>query len=287
MPELPEVETIVRDLRPHLTGRILRNPKLFKTDVLRRVSPRRLLATVRNNTVEEVTRRAKHVVLRLATGERIVIQPRMTGNILVYDRRLRRGEERYIVFRAAIGSGQSLVYRDVRRLGTIALLDARAWESYTQAIGPEPLTTDFTAERFRNILRGTRQAIKKALMDQRLLAGVGNIYANEALFRAGIDPSRRADRIGPDDAERLHDAVRGVLAAALAAGGTTFRDYRNVAGDPGAYQHDLLVYGRDGLPCVRCGTRLHTTHAIDNRSTTFCWRCQGRDAPAANRPRAF
>lgn len=278
MPELPEVETIVRALQPHLTGSKLRNPKIFKTDVLRHVSPRRLIEVINNNTVQDVTRRAKHVVIRLATGERVVIQPRMTGNLLVYDRRLTPSESRYVVFRSAIGDGKTFVYRDVRRLGTISLLDATAWESYTQSIGPEPLADDFTAERFADILTRTRQAIKKALMDQRLLAGVGNIYANEALFRAGIDPSRSADRVTQDAAHRLYDAVRGVLAAAVAAGGTTVRDYRNVAGDPGAYQQALLVYGRDGAPCVRCGTRLHTTHSIDGRSTTFCWRCQGRSS---------
>ncbi len=276
MPELPEVETIVRDLAPRLIGRSLRNPTLFKTDVLRGVSRNRLLATLRGNRIREVTRRAKHIVILLETGERMVIQLRMTGNLIFYDRRLRREEREYIVFRAATGDGSTLVYRDVRRLGTIWLLKEGPWRIYTGRIGPEPLAPDFTAEELHAALRPTRQAIKKAIMDQRRVAGVGNIYANEALFRSGIDPSRPACRLRSEEIRRLHTAMRTILLQAIEAGGTTLRDYRTGTGDEGSFQRVLDVYGRDGEPCVRCGTRLHTTHVIDGRATTFCWRCQGR-----------
>ncbi len=274
MPELPEVETIVRDLAPHLQGRTLRHPRLTKADVLRGVTPRRFLAAVRNATIAGVTRRAKHIVILLDGGSRLVIQLRMTGNLILYDRRLRAAEERYAVFLASLGGGLRLVYRDVRRLGTISLLNKGQWRTYTSRIGPEPLDAALDADRFHADLRTTRQAVKKALMDQRRIAGVGNIYANEALFRAGVDPSRAGHRMGRDDAGRLLGAIREVLAQAIAAGGTTFRDYRNGTGQPGSYQRVLEVYGRGGQPCVRCGTRLHTTHAIDQRATTFCWRCQ-------------
>ena len=276
MPELPEVETIVRDLAPRLIGRSLRNPTLFKTDVLRGVSSNRLLATLRGNRIREVTRRAKHIVILLETGERMVIQLRMTGNLIFYDRRLRREEREYIVFRAATGDGSTLVYRDVRRLGTIWLLKEGPWRTYTGRIGPEPLAPDFTAEELHAALRPTRQAIKKAIMDQRRVAGVGNIYANEALFRSGIDPSRPACSLQSEETRRLHTAMRTILLQAIEAGGTTLRDYRTGTGDEGSFQRVLDVYGRDGEPCDRCGTRLHTTHVIDGRATTFCWRCQGR-----------
>jgi formamidopyrimidine-DNA glycosylase len=277
VPELPEVETIVRDLAPRLVGRTLRHPRLYQTDVLRRVTPRRLLATLSGARVTAVGRRAKHAVLTLATGHRLVIQPRMTGSLLVYDRRLAAGERRYVVLEAAIGGGAGarFVYRDVRRLGTIWLLDGRGWEAYTARIGPEPLDLAFDAVQFADCLRGTGQAIKKVIMDQRRLAGVGNIYANEALFRAAIDPSRRADRLTSDDVVRLHGTVLAVLTEALAAQGTTVRDYRTGTGQSGSYQFALRVYGRGGEPCVRCGARLITTHAIDGRSTTFCRHCQG------------
>lgn len=274
MPELPEVETIVRDLAPRLTGRTLRAPRLFHTDVLYRVSRRRLLATLARNRVDEVSRRAKHAVLRFASGHRLIIQPGMTGNLLVFDRRLTPAERRYVVLQAGLGKGATFVYRDVRRLGTLLLLDEPAWQSYTARIGPEPLAPDFDGDAFAARLRKTRQAVKKALMDQHLIAGVGNIYANEALFRAGVDPSRRADRLEPNALARLYREVRAVLTEAIAAQGTTFRDYRTGTGRRGGFQFRLHVYGRGGEPCTRCGTILQTTHTIDARATTFCWRCQ-------------
>ncbi len=275
MPELPEVETIVRQLRPQLVGQTFRNPRLFHTDVLRGVRPARFVAALHNARVGSVTRRAKHIVIRIQDRDRVVIQPRMTGALLVYERRLSAEQRRYAVLQVTLPGRRYLVYRDVRRLGTISLLDAEAWTTYTDRIGPEPLSPKFTASCLETRMRRTRQAIKKALMDQRLLAGVGNIYANEALFRAQIDPSRPADGLSRPECRRLHRAVRSVLRAAVDAGGTTIRDYRTSTGDPGSFQHVLQVYGRGGEPCVRCGTRLTTTHSIDARSTTFCFRCQG------------
>jgi len=275
VPELPEVETIVRDIAPHLTGRTLRNPQLHKTDVLRGVSPRRFIKALDGQRVEGVSRRAKHAVLLLHNGLRLIIQPRMTGTLIVYDRRLREAERRHAVLEVKVGRRETLVYRDVRRLGTISLLQEKAWLAYTARIGPEPLDDAFDIAKFVARLRGTRQAIKKTLMDQARIAGIGNIYANEALFRAAIDPSRRTDRIDRHSLERLHRELRAVLREAVAAQGTTFRDYRTGTGQPGSFQGSLLVYGRAGQPCTECGTSLAMTHAIDSRATYFCWRCQG------------
>lgn len=279
MPELPEVETIVRDLGPRLTGRTLHTLRLFKPDVLRDVTKARFLRVLRGNMIAGVSRRAKHIVLLLTTGHRLVIQPRMTGSLIVYDRALTPDDKRHVVLQVGIGGGASLVYRDVRRLGTMHLLDESAWTSYTGRIGPEPLDDAFDLAAFRASLRGSRQAIKKVLMDQRRLAGVGNIYANEALFRARIDPSRGADQIDRAAAKRLYRAVRDVLTAAIDARGTTVRDYRTGTGGRGSFQFELRVYGRGGEGCVRCDTRLITTHAIDGRATTFCWRCQASRRP--------
>lgn len=281
MPELPEVETIVREIRPRLVGRTLHSPRLYHRDILRGVTAPRLLRALRNAEVATVRRRAKHAVIELDSGLRMVIQPRMTGALLIYDRRLDREARRYAVLVAGIGDGARFVFRDVRRLGTIQLLDHDAWVAYDRSIGPEPLARHFTAEAFAHRLQGTRQAIKKVLMDQKRLAGVGNIYAQEALFRAGLDPSRPADRLSQGDIERLHGAVRDVLKASVRGRGTTVRDYRTGTGEPGSFQGALQVYGRGGEPCMQCGTALTETHAIDGRTTTFCWRCQGgavRDA---------
>jgi formamidopyrimidine-DNA glycosylase len=273
MPELPEVETIVRDIRPALVGRQLGRVSLSHDDILRGVTRRRLLRSLRGAKVRSVFRRAKHAVLDL--GERrLIVQPGMTGSLIVYDRALTPDESRYAVLRVPLDDGRELVYRDVRRIGKLLLLDAPGWRRYTEAIGPEPLAVDFTAERLGEALGRSRQAVKKVIMNQRHLAGVGNIYANEALYRAGIDPSKPARRLTPDDHHRLHAELRHVLEAAIASNGTTVRDYRTGTGEAGGFQLELLVYGREGEPCRRCGTRLTGTHAIDGRITVFCHRCQ-------------
>jgi formamidopyrimidine-DNA glycosylase len=273
MPELPEVETIVRDIRPALVGRRIGRVSLSHDDILRGVSRRRLLRDLSGATVRSVFRRAKHAVLDL--GElRLVVQPGMTGSLMVHDRPLTPDDARYAVLRAPLDDGRELVYRDVRRLGTLLLLGPGAWQRYSEAIGPEPLAPEFTPERLGLTLRGSRQAVKKVLMDQRHLAGVGNIYANEALFAAGIDPSKPAGRLTADDHRRLHGELRRILESAIASNGSTVRDYRTGTGEAGSFQLELLVYGRQGEPCRRCGTRLTGTHEIDARISVFCHRCQ-------------
>jgi formamidopyrimidine-DNA glycosylase len=273
MPELPEVETIVRDIRPALLGRRFERVRLSHDDVLRGVTRRQLGSRLGGRTVVEVFRRAKHAVIDV--GERrLVVQPGMTGSLIVYDRPPTPAEARYAVLRALLDDGRELVYEDVRRLGTLLLLDRAGWARYDGAIGPEPLDPGFTPAMLGQALGRSRQAVKKVIMDQRHLAGVGNIYANEALFAAGIDPSKPALRLTPDDHRRLHAEIRRILAAAIASSGTTFRDYRTGTGEPGNFQLELFVYGREGERCRRCGTRLTGTHAIDARITVFCHRCQ-------------
>jgi formamidopyrimidine-DNA glycosylase len=178
------------------------------------------------------------------------------------------------VLTAELDDGRWMVYRDVRRLGTLLLLNETAWRAYDGAIGPEPLDPSFTAQAMGRIFARSRQAVKKVLMDQRHLAGVGNIYANEALFAAGVDPSRPAFSLTADETARIHAEVRRILAAAIVSQGTTFRDYRTGTGERGNFQLELFVYGREGEPCRRCGTRLAGTHALDGRITVFCHRCQ-------------
>ncbi len=274
MPELPEVETIVQQLAPRLEGHRIMRAQLAKTDVLRRVSKPRLLRALTGNTFEQVSRRAKHAVFRLGSGHRLVVQPRMTGSLVAYDRPLRPDESKYAVLTCRLEDGQLFVYRDVRRLGTVWLLDEKGWLAYTGRLGPEPLDDTFTPFLFAERLRGTRAAIKKAIMDQRRVVGIGNIYANEALFEAGVDPSKRTDRLSLEEFARLHAAVTDVLGRAVNAAGTTVRDYRTGTGERGRFQFELKVYGRGGERCVRCGKKLVTTHTIDLRATTFCPGCQ-------------
>lgn len=274
MPELPEVETIVREIAPRLEGCRIVRAELKKTDVLREVSKPRLLKTLHGNTIEQVSRRAKHVVFRLGSGHRMIIQPRMTGSVIVYERELTRDELKYAVLICTLTDARSFVYRDVRRLGTIWLLDEAGWVAYTGRIGPEPLEETFTPFTLAEQLKGTRTAVKKAIMDQRRLAGVGNIYANEALFDARLDPSKPTHRLSLEEFARLHAAIVDVLQRALASSGTTLRDYRTGTGERGRFQFKLRVYGRGGEKCVNCGKKLVMTHKIDLRQTVFCRRCQ-------------
>ena len=274
MPELPEVETIVREIAPRLEGCQIAQVELRKTDVLRQVSKPRLIKTLRGNTIEQVNRRAKHAVFRLSSGDRMIIQPRMTGSVIVYDRPLTGEELKYAVLICTLGDGRTFVYRDVRRLGTIWLLDEEGWIAYTGRIGPEPLEETFTPFVFANRLKGTRTAVKKAIMDQRRLAGVGNIYANEALFDAKLNPSKPTQKLSLEEFARLHAAIVDVLQRALASSGTTLRDYRTGTGERGRFQFELRVYGRAGEKCVNCGKKLVVTHEIDKRQTTYCRKCQ-------------
>ena len=175
---------------------------------------RRLLREHTGATVYDVFRRAKHAVLVLG-AKRLVVQPGMTGSLVVHPRPLEGEERTYAVLRARLDDGRELVYRDVRRLGTVLLLDGRGWERYDRAIGPEPLDAGFTAEDLGEALGRSRQSVKKVIMDQKHLAGVGNIYANEALYAAGIDPSKPARKLMPEDHRRLHREIQRILKAAL------------------------------------------------------------------------
>lgn len=273
MPELPEVETIVRDIRPELLGRRFVSARLQHDDVLRGVSRRALLGGLRGNRVRNVFRRAKHAVIETET-RRLVIQPGMTGSLMVLNREPTPRERAYAVLRVQLDNRRELLFHDVRRFGTLRWLDPKGWQAYSGAIGPEPLDPSFTPRELFALLGRSRAAVKKVLMDQRALAGVGNIYAQEALFAAGIDPSKPAREVPRPAAGRLHRHLVRILAAAIESEGSTVRDYRTGTGKSGSFQFELLVYDREGEPCVGCGTPLTGTHAIDARITVFCHRCQ-------------
>ena len=274
MPELPETETIARDLDRAITGRRITEVDVTKPDVLREGSPDDLGVRTTGRAFVRAWRRAKLVVLDLDSGDRIVVQPRFTGALLLARGPLPEHEAPYSTMRFALDDGRDLHYRDIRRLGTVALMSPTRFAQYSATLGIEPLDRTFTASHLSGILRGSRQAVKQVLMDQRLVVGVGNIYANEACWRAGIDPSRAARRITVDEADALQAGIVGVLTDSIAARGTSFRDYRDASGGRGDFERSLAVYGRGGEPCLRCGARLVETHAIDGRSTVLCARCQ-------------
>ena len=275
MPELPETETIARDLDASISGAVIEGVQVTHADVLRERSPLALRKRAVGTTIEKCWRRAKLIVIDLSSGDRIVVQPRFTGALLIDDKgSLPDEERRYSTVAFELPDSRTLHYRDIRRLGTLALMDDRRFLAYTSALGVEPLDSAFTPEHLSSRLRGSRQAIKKVLMDQRTLAGVGNIYANEALWRSMIDPSRAAGSLSGGEITRLRDEVVAVLRESIAARGTSFRDYRDARGERGRFAEQLQAYGREGQPCRRCGRRLIGTHAIDGRMTVLCAHCQ-------------
>lgn len=278
MPELPETETIARDLHAMVVGARLATVEVTRPDVLRETVPDVFQRTLIGAHIRRVWRRAKLVVIDLhgAAGQpwHVVVQPRFTGGLLVGSGALPEEELAYRCVTFGLADGRGLHYRDVRRLGTVALMDADRFAGYSDGLGPEPLDPTLTDAAFSGSLRSSRQAIKIALMNQKRLAGVGNIYANEALWRAAIDPSRAAHTLRNTEWSVLRQELQAVLTESIAARGTSFRDYRDARGERGAFVEQLAAYGRAGLPCQRCGRTLVGTHAVDGRSTVFCANCQ-------------
>ena len=274
MPELPETETIARDLDGAIRGRKIKKVSVRKADVLREVSARSIAKRLRDATILRSWRRAKLVVIDLDTDDRIVVQPRFTGALLIDDGSFTGSELDYSTLRLDLDDGRALHYADVRRLGTVALMDADRFEEYSGKLGIEPLDRAFTATHLSEVLRATSQPVKKILMEQRKIAGIGNIYANEALWRARIDPSRSGASVSFEQASLLRDSIVAVLGEAIEARGTSFRDYRDARGKRGTFVDKLEAYGRGGLPCRRCGSKLVSTHAVDGRATTMCVKCQ-------------
>ena len=274
MPELPETETIARDLDREIRGRTITDVVVRRADVLREVDAVALAGRTVGVTIARCWRRAKLVVLDLSTRDRLVVQPRFTGALLLSRGPLPEREAAYSTLHFALDDGRDLHYRDIRRLGTVALMDPARFAAYVGGLGVEPLDPGFSVEHLSVLLRGSRQAVKKVLMDQRVLVGVGNIYANEACWRAGLDPSRSARTVAADGVARLHAGLTSVLTESIAARGTSFRDYRDASGGRGDFERSLAVYGRGGAPCLRCGARLLETHAIDGRTTVLCAGCQ-------------
>ncbi len=269
MPELPEVETIVRGLRPNLPGKTIERLRILHPDVLRQ-PPRDFSARLRGRVFESVHRRGKNIVLRLTEGVVLVVNLGMTGR-LVWARDGTRTTHPAVRFTLSVGP--VLVYDDVRRFGVLEVMDETEWALRDQRLGPEPLSSTFTVRRLHTDLSRSISPIRSWLLDQRRVAGVGNIYANEALHLAGIHPQRPAKSVTEGEARKLHRAVRRTLRQAVENRGTTLRDYREATGSPGDNAAHLRVYGRSHQPCLRCSTRICRL-VFGNRAAFYCPRCQ-------------
>lgn len=270
MPELPEVETIVRDLARLLPGAEIREVEVVHPDLVQGESPDEFAAGLRGATVREVTRRAKNILVQLDRGL-LVVNLGMTGRLLV--RAPGDDAPTHPGVRFRLADGRELAYHDVRRFGCLQRYTGEAWERREEALGVEPLSDRFTPEWLLAQAGKSRVAVKTWLMDQRRVVGVGNIYASEALFRARIDPRRPANTLKKKEAARLVESTREVLQEAIDFRGTTLLDYRDASGRRGEFVDRLRVYDRAGEPCRACGGALERI-VQGGRSTFFCPRCQ-------------
>ncbi|MGH2735114.1 MAG: bifunctional DNA-formamidopyrimidine glycosylase/DNA-(apurinic or apyrimidinic site) lyase [Actinomycetota bacterium] len=267
MPELPEVESVRRQLDPELTGRRVVDAWWDPHPAL----PREFvgLELLPGRKVQRVGRRGKFMIAPLDDGLELILHLGMTGSFR-FDL-----DDPYVRARLSLDDGRSLAFRDVRRFGRMAVVEAGEYEAIPtlKLLGPEPLSEEFDPADFARRLRRTSAPVKSYLLSQRPVAGVGNIYADEALWQARIHPASRS--VGPRRARVLHGAIREVLAGAIEREGTTFSDYAMVNGESGRNADFLIAYGRSGQPCPRCGTPLRKI-VLGGRGTTFCPRCQRR-----------
>jgi formamidopyrimidine-DNA glycosylase len=278
MPELPEVETIRRQLAPHLEGRTLRQVEILDPRWTRPEPARAVEDALRGRVVQEVGRSGKYLVWRLTAERFLLMHLRMTGALL-FDPPTDPPHTRV---RLTLDGGHRLLYNDPRRFGTGHLLiGAAARDAYLDLrLGIEPLTPEFTAAHLRAQARGRTAPIKSFVLDQRRIAGVGNIYADEALFRARIHPLRRAGSLTGRQFEALREAIDYALAAGIDAKGATIDDFRHVDGAQGSFQDLFCVHQREGQACPVCGTTIRKL-AVGGRGTYVCERCQPR--PRARR----
>ncbi|HEY0417299.1 MAG TPA: bifunctional DNA-formamidopyrimidine glycosylase/DNA-(apurinic or apyrimidinic site) lyase, partial [Gaiellaceae bacterium] len=278
MPELPEVETVRRRLAPVLDGRVLERVEIDDPRLTRPLDPRDVARELEGERVASVNRRGKYLIVRFESGRALLVHLRMTGSFL-HGTGLPQDDHRRAL--VALDDGSQLAYRDVRRFGTWLLLEPEEVEAYVDArVGREPLAEAYRAKHLGERLAGRRAPVKAALLDQRTVAGVGNIYADEALHRAGIHPLRPAQALRRPQVAALRDAVVDALSAGLAAGGATIDDFRHADGVRGAFQDEFLVHLRRGEACGTCGAEIKKMVAA-GRGTYVCETCQPR--PRARR----
>ncbi|MBO9349177.1 bifunctional DNA-formamidopyrimidine glycosylase/DNA-(apurinic or apyrimidinic site) lyase [Chloroflexus sp. MS-CIW-1] len=277
MPELPEVETVARSLVPQLQGRIIVG--LAKLDWPKMItpSPSEFAALITGRRIESIGRRAKWLLLTLDRGWTIAIHLRMSGHLLVTEPAA--ASEQHVHFALALDNGRYLIFNDQRKFGRVHLLDQQGLAALDQAHGPEPLADDFTPDILAQRLQSRRAPIKTLLLDQHLIAGIGNIYANEALWRAGIHPLTPGAALSSEQINHLHRAIRAVLQEAIANQGSSLRNYRDSYGRRGSQQEHFTVYDRAGEPCPCCQTLIERI-VIAQRSTYFCPVCQQGMQPA-------
>ncbi len=267
MPELPEVETIKRDLKKVIPGKRIEKVELLDKKLIKGIKPELFIKEVEKTTINQILRRGKYLIFELSDGEFLVFHLKLTGQLIYAapDKKSR------IIF--YFYSGKCLNFLDMRRFAELRLSTDWQKEKGIVEMGPEPFDKNFTVEKFQEMLSRKRTKIKPLLMDQNFLAGVGNIYAQEALFRVGINPLRSADKLKVEEIRNLYQAIKNVLSEAIKYRGASVDAYVDIEGKQGQMVQRLRVYGRGGQPCLNCGTTLKEIK-LAGRGTTFCPKCQ-------------
>jgi len=270
MPELPEVECVVRGLRRRIIGRTIQRVTIHLSRIVRG-SPLDLAEHLPGRTFRDVRRRGKLIIIGLDGGLSLLVHLRMTGQLLWLAPEARLEKHTHLIFH--LTSGRHLRYRDQRQFGWLQLAESEYLDRHPQIaqLGPEPL--EIGRDAFVRRLKNHRRQIKPLLMDQIVLAGLGNIYADESLFQARIHPLQRASRVSTVKLNRLHTAIQDVLCKAIDCSGSTVRQFRGTDGEIGEFQNHFRVYDRQGQPCLRCGRPIIKIR-VGGRGTHICVRCQ-------------
>jgi len=271
MPELPEVETIRRSLQPLLVGREVKTILVRERRLRRPVNVRHLRKWIQGYRITALSRRGKYLLWEMDNGSRLLIHLGMSGRLGYFAGQEELEPHTHLCL--CLDNGAEVRYRDPRRYGCVQPVAPNEGCGVLDGLGPEPLSVDFTADYLHDALCGSKRSVKTALMDSRIVVGVGNIYANEALFHCGIAPQRPAGALSREEWKRVTESVIRVLQQAIRKGGTTLNDFRNGLGEPGFFQADLAVYDQEEQPCRRCGRPICRV-VLQGRSTFYCPVCQ-------------
>ena len=268
MPELPEVETVCRGLRSKLLGKRIERVEVRRPD-LRIPFPQGFATRLSGHRIDSIDRRAKYILVRLDDGTVLICHLGMSGRLLVSNVPVIPGTHDHVLIH--MDSGECVVMNDVRRFGLMILSSESELETHPllAGLGPEPMSDNFNGAYLSKALKGRRTPIKGALLNQQVVAGVGNIYACEALYHARVSPRRLAASVSGRRAERLVPALKSVLKAAISAGGSTLRDYVQTSGELGYFQHNWAVYGREGQPCPNCDCEVGIKRIVQSGRSTF------------------
>lgn len=272
MPEMPEVEQVRKTLAPHIIGKTITAVEVMLPRLIKHPTPEAFVEGLLGKTIYEIKRKGKYLILQVGQDQELIVHLRMTGALIAQASHMEA--PKYAKIKFTLSDGVNLWFTDIRTFGTLYLVTGSdAYIEGYETLGPEPLSSGFTVEYLVPLAAKSRKPVKTFILDQKIIAGLGNIYADEALALAGILPMRLANSLTFEELTRLHSAANAVIAQGIRNRGTTFRDYKDGEGKQGDNQNHLLVYSRGGQPCRSCGTVLKTTK-LGGRGTVYCDHCQ-------------